>query len=167
MSELVMREAVREAITHKQIHKFVNAWYLALDQHVSAAECAELVADNVEMIFPEKTLHGIDDFKAWYAGGAYSDGEHAVGVINIFFDENHNVVSVDSDITGDQANLRVVVAWQASWFEPPSAKSKRVSLDATQDWIVKRSDKNRYGLVVTRYNALAEPFVYAPGFARL
>ena len=156
-----------ESITHEQVQKFVAAWYLALDQHVPAEDCLKLVAVDVEMVFPEKSLHGVDDFKAWYAGGTYSDGEQAIGVINIFFDENHTVVSVNSDITGNEARVRVVVAWQASWFVPPAAKSKRVSLDAIQDWTLKASNTNEYGLVLTRYNAMAEPFVYAPGFARL
>jgi hypothetical protein len=91
------------------------------------------------------------------------------GVINIFFDENHNVVSVEpkSDLSGGSIDLRVVVAWQASWFNPPAAKSTRTSMDAIQDWSVKASDKNPYGLVITRCNAMAEPFKYAPGFARL
>jgi len=156
------------AITLDQIKTFVAAWYQALDQHVPPAECAKLVSDkNLEMVFPEKTLHGVSDFLAWYAGGTYSDGTQAPGVINIFFDENHNVVSVDAKISGDQATLDVVVAWQASWFEAPAAKSKRVSLDATQHWVVRASSKNAYGLEVTSYNAMSKPFQYAPGFARL
>ena len=155
-------------ITEQQIQKFVAAWYRALDQHVPPAECARLVADDkLDMIFPEKTLHGASDFLAWYAGGTYSDGTAAPGVINIFFDENHNVVSVKSTIAGGQATLEVVVAWQASWFEPPAAKSKRVSLDATQAWVVRASSKNAYGLEVTSYNAMSKPFLYAPGFSRL
>jgi hypothetical protein len=156
------------AISLDEIKKFVAAWYRALDQHVAPAECAQLVSDkNLEMVFPEKTLHGVSDFLAWYAGGTYSDGTQAPGVINIFFDENHNVVSVDAQISGDQATLDVVVAWQASWFEAPAAKSKRVSLDATQRWVVRASSKNAYGLEVTSYNAMSKPFQYAPGFARL
>lgn len=156
-----------DAITQAGIQEFVNAWFLALDKHVPTDEISKLVADDVQMIFPEKTLHGIADFQAWYAGGAYSDGEQAPGVINIFFDEDHNVASVESETTGDRINVRVVVAWQASLFIPPAAKSKRVSLDATQDWGLAKSDKNPYGLIITSYNAMAEPFVYAPGFARL
>ncbi len=156
------------SISITEIKDFVAAWYKALDQHVSADECAKLVADaNLEMIFPEKTLHGINDFRAWYAGGTYSDGTKAPGVINIFFDENHNVASVDAQVDGDQATLEVVVAWQASWFEPPAAKSKRTSLDATQRWVVRASKKNGYGLEVLSYNAMAKPFQYTPGFARL
>ena len=86
------------------------------------------MSDDVQMIFPEATLHGRSDFAAWCVGGTYSNGEKAPGVFNIFFDENHNVVSVESKISGDQAEVDVVVAWQASMFVPPAAKSKRVSL---------------------------------------
>lgn len=156
------------AMNEPQIRSFVNAWYLALDQHVPPANVANFVAkDDLEMIFPEKTLHGLNDFLAWYAGGTYSDGEVAPGVINIFFDENHNVVSVDAKINGDTAELDVVVAWQASLFIAPEAKSRRVSLDAHQKWTVRASDRNPFGIEVTSYNAMAKPFVYAPGFARL
>lgn len=155
-------------ITDAQIKEFAYAWYLALDQHVPSADIAVLLADEgLQMIFPEKTLIGMGDFLAWYAGGTYSDGEKAPGVINIFFDENHNVASVTSKIDGDRAEVDVVVAWQASWFEAPAAKSKRTSMDATQRWVLRRSKKNRFGLEVISYNAMAEPFKYAPGFARL
>jgi len=154
-------------MTKEQIDAFVAAWYLALDQHAPTDQMAGLVSDDVQMIFPEKTLHGKSDFLAWCIGGTYSDGDQAPGVYNIFFDENHNVVSVEAQVSGDGADLDVVVAWQASLFIPPAAKSKRVSLDAIQKWTVKASDQNPYGMVVTSYNAMAKPFVYTPGFARL
>jgi len=32
---------------------------------------------------------------------------------------------------------------------------------------VRRSTRNPYGLEITSYNAVAEPFVYAPGFSQL
>lgn len=158
-----------DSMTLETIKNFVAAWYQTLDQHVPVEACVRLVADDVKMIFPEKTLHGIDDLAAWYAGGTYSDGEETPGVINIFFDENHNVVNVEptSGLDGKEIDLRVVVAWQASWFTPPAAKSKRVSLDAIQDWSIRRSEKNEFGLEIVHYNAMAEPFSYAPGFARL
>jgi len=155
-------------VTQEQIHAFAAAWYQALDFHVPTDKILELVADdNVQMIFPEKTLHGVGDFVAWYSGGTYSDGEKTPGVINIFFDENHNVVSVDPQISGDSIEVQVVVAWQASWFLPPAAKSKRVSADFTQAWSLRPSTKNPYGLVIESYNAVVVPPSYAPGFARL
>lgn len=152
----------------ENIKQFAAAWYRALDNHAPTEELVRLLAEDVQMVFPEKTLPGVADFKAWYAGGRYSDGTDAPGVINIFFDENHNVVSVNVTSSSDgQAEVTVVVAWQASWFEKPATKAKRTSLDATQTWTLKPSDKNGYGLVIAKYNAVAAPFQYAPGFARL
>jgi len=40
-------------------------------------------------------------------------------------------------------------------------------MDARQRWTVRRSTKNRYELEIVTCNATAEPFKYAPGFARL
>ncbi|HEV2173400.1 MAG TPA: hypothetical protein VGR71_07525, partial [Nitrospira sp.] len=70
-------------------------------------------------------------------------------------------------ISADQANVRIVVGWQASWIEPPAARSKRLSMEFTQQWAVRRSDKNFYGLEILQYVATAEPFKSAPGFAHL
>jgi hypothetical protein len=156
------------SIDTNTIKQFVAAWYLALDNHAPADDVASFLTDDVQMVFPEKTLPTLADAKAWYAGGKYSDGTDAPGVINIFFDENHNVVSVDRvGGTDAEPELQVVVAWQASWFEKPATKAKRTSLDATQAWTLKKSNKNRFGIAISRYNAMARPFAYAPGFARL
>jgi hypothetical protein len=159
---------VSNAFTDDNIKKFAAAWYLALDNHAPSEELEALLTDDVQMIFPEKTLPGVADFRAWYAGGKYSDGAEAPGVINIFFDENHNVVSVDRvKASGDTVDVKLVEAWQASWFEKPATKAKRTSLDATQAWTLKPSTKNKFGIAISSYNAVAEPFAYAPGFARL
>ena len=146
-----------DPITVEGIRKFAAAWYLALDQHVPIEECYKFLADEgLNIQFPDGDIRDFNGFKKWYER-----------VINLFFDENHNVQSVEATISGDQAEVRVVVGWQASWFEPPAAKSKRTSMDATQQWTVRRSSKNAYGLEIVTYNATAEPFKYAPGFARL
>ena len=155
-------------ITEEQIRKFAAAWFLALDVHAATEECVKFLADSeLRMIFPEKTLYGISDFKAWYAGGTYLDGTTALGVTNTFFDETHNLQSVQPQISTDRANVRVIVGWQASWFEPPAARSKRLSLEATQQWLLRLSDKNPHGLEIFQYVATAEPFKYTPGFAQL
>ena len=145
------------ALTLPEIKTFVAAWYLALDQHAPIQACYDMLADTgLRVIFPDGDITDHASFKKWYDR-----------VTNLFFDENHNVASVEARINGDQADLDVVVAWQASWWEPPAAKSKRTSMDATQKWTVRRSKKNPYGLEIVTYNATAAPFQYAPGFARL
>ena len=144
-------------MTEQQIREFAAAWFLALDQHAPIEQCYSMLADDgLRMKFPDGDIHDLPSFATWYKR-----------VTNLFFDENHTVQTVDASIEGNQAKVRVVVGWQASWFEPPAAKSKRVSMDATQDWVVRTSSKNPHGLEITSYDATAEPFKYAPGFARL
>ena len=145
------------ALNDADIAKFVAAWYLALDQHAPIEGCYALLADSgLHVQFPDGDIRDMAGFKKWYDR-----------VTNLFFDENHNVQSVNAKITGDEAVVDIVVGWQASWWEPPAAKSKRVSMDATQRWTVRKSSKNPYGLEIVTYNATVEPFKYAPGFARL
>ncbi len=146
------------ALSLDNVKAFVAAWYLALDQHVPIENAYKLLADDgLNVQFPDGDIRDFDSFKKWYDR-----------VTNLFFDENHNVQSVEPvRIDDNEAEVIVVVGWQASWWEPPAAKSKRVSMDATQRWIVRPSSKNAYGLEIVFYNATEKPFAYAPGFARL
>jgi len=145
------------APTKKQIDEFVAAWFRALDLHVPIEEAAAFLADrDLHLQFPESDMRDFASFKQWYDR-----------LVSRFFDENHDVQSVQAKISGDQAALDIVVGWQASWWEPPAARSQRVSLVATQRWTVRRSTKNRHGLEIVTYNATAEPFKYAPGSAWL
>ena len=144
-------------ITLEQIRRFASAWYQALDQHVPVEECHRLLAkEGLRMQFPDGDIHDLDSFTKWYEQ-----------VTHRFFDENHTVQSLEADIREDEVEVRIVVGWQASWFEPPAAKSKRLSLDATQRWLLRRSTRNVHGLELVDYDATVEPFLYAPGFARL
>ena len=146
-----------ESITLEQIKQFAAAWYEALDFHVPIEDAYALLADEgLNMQFPDGDIRNYNSFKTWYDR-----------VTNLFFDENHYVQTVEANISGDEAVVDIVVGWQASWWEPPAAKSKRVSMDATQRWTVRRSNKNKFGLEIVTYNATVEPFKYAPGFARL
>jgi len=144
-------------ITEDQIKQFVAAWYVLLDIHAPIEECYKLLAEEgLNVQFPDGDIRDFEGFKRWYDR-----------VTNIFFDEDHNVASVEARISGDEAEIDIVVAWQASFWQPPAAKSKRTAMDATQRWTVRRSSKNPYGLEIVSYNATVEPFKYAPGFARL
>jgi hypothetical protein len=87
-------------------------------------------------------------------------------IYRTFFDELHNVIKVDiKNLTETSADLDVIVAWQASWFTPPDAKSKRTAMNAFQRWNIASSDQNSYGLVIVKY--YVDRFEYAPGFAQL
>lgn len=142
-------------ITEDQIRKFAAAWYYVLDIHAPIEDAYKLLADNdLNMQFPDGDIRDFASFKKWYDR-----------VTNLFFDEVHNVQSVKSKITGNKAEVEVIVGWQASWFEPPAAKSKRTSMNAIQKWVVRGSSKNSYGVEIVEY--MVERFDYAPGFAQL
>ena len=146
-----------DALNHPNIVAFVNAWYRSLDVHDPIEILySYLAGDGLNMQFPDGDIKDEASFAVWYNR-----------VINIFFDENHVVQSVESRIGDGEAELDVVVGWQASWWQAPAAKSKRVSMDATQRWVVRPSSRNVYGLEIAYYNATHKPFQYAPGFARL
>ena len=148
---------MNQPITDDQIKRFAAAWYQLLDFHLPIEQAYTFLADSgLNIQFPDGDIRDFPSFKKWYDR-----------VTNLFFDENHYVQTVDARISGDEAVADIVVGWQASMWNPPEAKSRRVSMDATQRWTVRRSDKNAFGLVIATYNATVEPFKYAPGFARL
>lgn len=147
----------QDAVTMEQVRAFAAAWFLALDRHVPIERAYSFLSDDgLNMQFPDGDIRDFNSFKQWYDR-----------VTGLFFDEIHTVHTVTGTTSNDQATVRVVVGWRASWFAPPAATSKRTSMDATQDWTVRRSTKNAFGLEIVTYNATAEPFAYAPGFARL
>jgi len=142
-------------LTEEEIKNFAAAWYYALDIHAPVEEAYRLLADkDLNMQFPDGDIRDFTTFKKWYDR-----------VTGLFFDENHNVQTVKSSIKGTEADVEVVVGWQASWFTPPAAKSKRTSMNAVQRWKVRRSSKNNYGVEIVEY--MVDRFEYAPGFAQL
>ncbi len=144
-------------ISEKQIRDFVAAWYQALDFHLPIEQVYPLLAaEGLQMSFPDGDISDPASFKTWYDR-----------VTNLFFDENHFVNEVKIRPDGECYVLDILVGWQASWWEAPAAKSKRVSMDATQRWIVRPTNRNPFGLEIMSYNATVEPFKYAPGFAHL
>jgi len=144
-------------LTQENIKAFAAAWFFALDVHLPIGEVYKFLADTgLRMQFPDGDITDLGSFKTWYDR-----------VTHLFFDENHTLQSVLPKITGNEAVVDIVVGWQASWFEPPASKSKRTSMNATQRWAVRPSNKNAYRLEIVTYNATVEPFKYAAGFAQL
>ena len=145
-----------DAFDAGNMKQFAIAWYNGLDIHAPAADLHPFLADDgLSMAFPERTLRSLDDFDDWLAG-----------IYRTFFDENHNVHTVEqTGRTDTTADLDVIVAWQASWFTPPDAKSKRTAMNAIQRWTVRASDKNAWGLEIAFY--AVDRFDYAPGWSIL
>jgi hypothetical protein len=109
------------------INAMVRGWYRALDTHEPVETLMVMLApEGLKMVFPEATLQGTDAFVGWYEG-----------VIRIFFDETHEVQTVSVEKTdGRTADIKVVVRWAASRWNPPSATSDFIDLLAYQSWSV-------------------------------
>jgi hypothetical protein len=129
-----------EPLTADEIYKLADDWYKALDVHVPQVDIMPMLAtDGVEMVFPEATLTSLAEFEGWYQG-----------VVRIFFDEVHTLKKVESKIDGTEAEVEVVVKWEASRWNPPAANSERLIMDAYQTWRVKR-DPDSGKAVITYY----------------
>lgn len=137
-----------------KMNAMVRNWYAALDTHEPVATLVNMLsASEVQMVFPEATLAGVEAFIGWYEG-----------VIRIFFDEAHHVESVTVEKTDeDAANIKVVVRWEASRWNPPAARSERLIVLAYQSWIV-RFDADGTPRIATY---IVDRLEYLPGSAQL
>lgn len=146
--------------TQAQLQTFAEDWYKKLDVHAPVEEITPLLAaEGLKMVFPEATLEGLDKFIAWYQGGG-----DLPGVINIFFDEVHEVKSVDLTGTeGDKTIIKVLVKWEASVWNAPDANSKRIVLDAYQTWEVVPSSTGEPTVITY----IVDELKYHPGSATL
>ena len=136
-------------LTKEEVKQLVDDWYLKLDVHAPMVEILPMLADEeLEMQFPEATLHGHAEFEGWYQG-----------VIRIFFDEVHTLKELDITLLDDdmQANVKLVVYWEASRWNPPAAKSDRLMFDAYQTWVVRRLPESGKPVVVTYVVDKLEP----------
>lgn len=141
-------------ITEAEVKEFAKDWYHKLDIHAPLEEFVPMLAvEELEMVFPEATVHGFEGFKGWYER-----------VIGIFFDEVHTLKEVNVTLKGDSADAKVVVKWEASVWKPPAPNSERIILDAYQTWVVMRSPTS-HKPVVSRY--VVDALEYAEGSAKL
>lgn len=127
------------SLTEAEVKEMAAEWYRKLDVHAPMVEILPMLAEEgVEMKFPEATLYSLAEFESWYQG-----------VIRIFFDEVHEVTKCDVRVSGDKADVDIIVKWEASVWKPPARNSERIMLDAYQTWVVKRSPKTGKPVVVT------------------
>lgn len=89
---------------------------------------------DLEMVFPERTLRSLDDFRDWYrvVGETYSNQVHVVE-------------ELDSAPSGDGQDLAVTVVWRAV----RRADAGPVAVRARQSWHLATSGNGHP--VITRY----------------
>jgi hypothetical protein len=141
-------------LVNSEVEEFVIDWYKKLDVHAPSEELLPLLADeNLEMRFPEVTVRDKAGFLAWYER-----------VTHIFFDEVHTMNELSVMSADEQANVTLVVNWQARIWNAPAPKSQWLGFDAAQRWVVKRSPRTGELEVVTY---IVDALTPMPGSASL
>jgi len=134
-------------LLESEVKQLVDTWYAKLDVHAPVEELLPLLADDgLEMKLPEVTLHGHAEFIQWYER-----------VIRTFFDEIHTMKELHIALTRApretdiemQAQVHLIVNWQAHRWRPPAAKSEWLGFDAEQRWVVQRLPTTGKPVVVT------------------
>jgi hypothetical protein len=134
-------------LLESEVKQLVDTWYAKLDVHAPVEELLPLLADDgLEMKLPEVTLHGHAEFIQWYER-----------VIRTFFDEIHTMKELHITLTRApretdiemQAQVQLIVNWQAHRWRPPAAKSEWLGFDAEQRWVVQRLPTTGKPVVVT------------------
>lgn len=146
-------------IKPEQIQEFATTWFRALDVHAPIEQCWSMLSDDdLHMHFPDGDIRDFATFKKWYDR-----------VINLFFDEKHAVRKLEvHSATEDQADVTVVVGWQARWWKAPASESQRVDLEATQRWTIRAcpTTRNAFGLEICAY-IMDDNIEFAQGSAGL
>jgi hypothetical protein len=106
------------------VGRFVRNWFDLLSRHAPVAQVLPLVIDNgLEMVFPERTLRGHDDFVHWYAGVGAS-----------YTDQDHVVEDMRSVGNGDSVDVDLTVVWRAE----KAADGSRLAFRVDQSWRLTR-----------------------------
>jgi hypothetical protein len=142
-------------LTEAEVKEFAADWYRKLDIHVPLEDYIPLLAEEgLEMRFPEATVKGFEGFKSWYER-----------VICLFFDEVHTVKEVKlASVRDEEVDVKVVVRWEASRWNPPAPDSERIILDAYQTWVLKRSPVTQKPMIAIY---IVDSLDYAEGSVRL
>ncbi len=127
-------------LTETDVKQFVLDWYHKLDVHAPLEEFLPLLTTKeLEFRLPETTLHSQEDFAHWYDT-----------VTHKFFNETHTMKQLDVHVGPEQADVQLVVNWQAYVWDAPAPNSQWIGFDAAQRWIVK-VDPETNRLVIATY----------------
>lgn len=119
-------------LTQEEIRAMADEWFRLLDEHARQVYLMPFLDENVVQKWPDYDVQNIGDFEGWYQRA-----------LRLFFDEVHTIKGFDVTVNGDgsQAEVKVIVNWNAHSWTPGDAKSKHLWMDAYQTWQIIRSEK--------------------------
>jgi hypothetical protein len=134
-------------LTNGEVQELVYTWF----QYVTdKAELHKLLAmlssDELDMHFPETVIRNHTEFAQWYDS-----------VINLFFDEAHELKMLAIDLDGTEAKVTLVVNWQARTWKPPAAYSEWQEWNVHQTWTVKQDPRSGKPVICGYYVGEFDP----------
>jgi len=125
-----------------EVADLVTTWFRRLTDKAAPPEMVRMLDPaGPTLVFPEGTFTGEDGFRTWYDA-----------VTSRFFDQTHELRTVDIESRADGAEVRLTVDWQARTWLPPAANSEWTGATARQHWSVRRADDRP---VITEYRVLS------------
>jgi hypothetical protein len=119
------------------VSAFVSEWFDLLSEHAPADRMVEFLApDGVEMVFPERTLTTMDDFRDWYETVARS-----------YTNQAHDIEKVlVTSVSDDFVDVTIMVVWRAT----DTADGARLTFRSRQRWRL-RPATAKLGFAMVRY----------------
>ncbi len=117
-------------LTEAMVRNVVLTWYSSTNEHRPVAEFESLLAEDVEMRYPNTPgpFTGRAAFRKWYDE-----------VLKIYFDETHEVQSWDIKLDGLRAVAVVTVRWEARSWPVGAARSKYEASLSRQRFEIERA----------------------------
>ena len=99
------------ALLEAELTGFATEWFDLLSSHEHVTLLEQFLTDgtDLEMVFPERTMLSLEDFRDWYS---------TVG--RAFVEQSHELESLTVTARGDEIDLAVVVVWRATNAEEMS-----------------------------------------------
>jgi hypothetical protein len=143
------------ALSESTVRNLITNWYHSMNDHVPVDEMAKMLADDVQMTYPEvgHPFIGIPAFRDWYAG-----------VVTKYFDQTHLVEKWDIHIDSDRADVAVVVRWEHRSWESGEATSTYAANLSHQRFRIERSPEDGRVLIREKHAITFGPTsaVYGP-----
>jgi hypothetical protein len=145
------------ALSESMVRNLIANWYHSMNDHVPVDDMAKMLADDVQMTYPEvgHPFTGIPAFRDWYAG-----------VVSKYFDQTHLVEKWDIRIDGDRADVGVVVRWERRSWESGEARSMYAASLSRQRFRIERSPENGRVFIREKHALTFEPTaaIYGPSW---
>jgi hypothetical protein len=127
-----MSTASNTDLTEGMVRNIIMTWYHGTNEHSPVESLLMLLAGDVEMSYPNHPTPfiGLQAFRDWYGD-----------VLQRYFDETHEIQSIDIALNGPRADATVVVRWEArSWTVGAARSEYRAHLSRQRFRIVRRDD---------------------------